>query len=78
MKKKKDTYQVLNDGFSDALAAAFVEKFEIGIETNWSIIDFSKTTTRLDEKPFTQAQHDWIGAFETGYRAAMKVATKGA
>ena len=73
MKKKKDAYQTLNDGFSEALGSAFKDKFGCEIETVWSIVDFIKTTTKLDGSPFTQAEHDWIGSFETGYRSAMKV-----
>jgi hypothetical protein len=73
VKKKKDAYRTLNDGFSDALGAAFKDKFRFEIETTWNFVDFSKTTTRLDGKPFTQTEYDWIGAFETGYRSAMKV-----
>jgi hypothetical protein len=73
MKKKQDAYRTLNDGFSEALGSEFKEKFGIKVETVWSIVDFGITTTRLDGKPFTQTEHDWIGAFEIGYRSAMKV-----
>ncbi|MCR4310497.1 MAG: hypothetical protein NUW14_10860 [Deltaproteobacteria bacterium] len=75
-RKTRSTYNILNDGFSAALEKAFREKFSIEVETVFNIIDMVKVTTRTDENPFTQTQHDWIGAFSTGYRAAMDEARK--
>ena len=69
---RKNAYNAINDGFSQALEKAFKEKFSLEVETAFNIFDMRKITTRVDEAPFTQAQHDWIGAFESGYLAAMK------
>jgi hypothetical protein len=71
--RKKSPWNILSDGHSEVLAAAFKGKFGIEVETTWSVFDFRKRTTRIDEKPFTKEQHAWIGAFTAGYEAAMKL-----
>ena len=69
---RTSAYNILNDGFSQTLEKAFKEKFSLEVETNFNILAMRKITVRIDKEPFTPAQHEWVGAFEAGYLAAMK------
>ena len=65
--------RALDEGFSDALAVAFLAQFGIPVETEWNIFAMRKVTTRIDGKDFLPEQHGWIGAFESGYLAAKSI-----
>jgi hypothetical protein len=69
---RRSAHNILNDSFTPMLEKAFKEKFSLEVETAFNIIGMRKITKRLDGEPFTPAQHEWIGAFEAGYLAAMK------
>lgn len=71
MNAQQKVVRKINDGFSEALSERFVGAFSVKVETAWSIFEMRSVTTREDGKQFTPEQHAWIGAFESGYLAAI-------
>lgn len=71
MTKIEKMSRTLNDNFPDKLKEEFKKKFDIEINTSFSIFTMKLHTTRADDHPMTQEQFDWIASFETGYMAAM-------
>lgn len=62
----------INTGFTDALKAAFKEKFERELETSYNIFAMALVSAPADGEPFTPEQKEFCGAFEAGYAAAME------
>jgi hypothetical protein len=63
----------VNDAFAERLKAAFAEKFNRGLETSFNIFAMALISQPADGAPFTQAQKDWVDAFDAGYSDAMQV-----
>ncbi len=68
----KSCSQALNDSFSDDLAAAFLQKFGVEIETMADLFSSGKVSLRKDGSEFSQEQMDFIAAFELGYLKARE------
>lgn len=70
MTKLEKCRRRVNDSFRDHLHAAVLAKFNLKIETTFSLGTMSLVSYLPDDQPFTQ-QHDFIAAFSDGYCAAM-------
>lgn len=69
---RKKVRKHINDGFTDALKAAFEEQFtDVEIESTYNIFAMALVSTRVDEQDFTPEQALFVKGYEAGYMAAM-------
>ena len=61
----------LNEEFRDRLPAAFKEKFDRDLETEFNFMQMALVSRPADGKRFTKQQHDWVSAYSDGYAEAM-------
>lgn len=64
----------LRDRIFVTLDQEFAKKFGRTVTTQWDIVIWQLVTYTDDEKPLTDEQAAWIGAYSLGYRTAMDVA----
>jgi hypothetical protein len=63
----------INDGFADAIKAAFKEKFARELDTSYNIFAMALVSAPADGEPFTPEQKEFCEAFDGGYAAAMNL-----
>ena len=70
---RKKVRDHINEGFTDALKAAFVEAFPpLKLETSYDILAMALISRRADEQDFTPEQKAFVTGFEAGYMAALE------
>ena len=70
--KLQKMYTQLNDHFYTELPKAFLEKFNVVIETRYNFLTGTVSSFTLDESPFNPEHILFIQAFEEGYASAME------
>ncbi len=76
MTKIEKACTTLKDEFCSSLDKAFHERFSRAVTTEYNIIGMNLVTTTDDEKPLSDEESLWIGAFSLGYNAALAVLEK--
>lgn len=71
MTKIEKCHLRVNGSFRDHLHAAFKAKFNLQLETIFSLGTMSLVSYLADDIPFTPEQHAFIAAYSEGYAAAM-------
>ncbi len=66
----------LNEAFRDELKTVFREKFDIEIESNFSLLAMCLITTRVDKKDFTEKELAFLIAYSAGYEKAMSIVSE--
>lgn len=63
----------LNEGIRTVLKDAFYKKFKIRVDTIYNLFSGQIVTKRINGKPFTKEQLQFVKTFELGYIAAWDI-----